>query len=103
MASADESLMISMYSIVGSDLRRLHEASWLLISYNLGYSIALPIVSYDRQGWMLQFDADPSDQVRQACPDLRSKESVTHLVCSFYHWQSMGVRVLVAFAFVYSG
>ncbi|EKG18667.1 Major facilitator superfamily [Macrophomina phaseolina MS6] len=43
MASADESLMISMYSIVGSDLRRLHEASWLLISYNLGYSIALPI------------------------------------------------------------
>ncbi|GME30695.1 Major facilitator superfamily [Neofusicoccum parvum] len=32
-----------MYSIVGSDLRRLHEASWLLISYNLGYSIALPI------------------------------------------------------------
>ncbi|GME35401.1 Major facilitator superfamily [Neofusicoccum parvum] len=43
LASTDESLMISMYSIVGSDLRRLHEASWLLISYNLGYSIALPI------------------------------------------------------------
>ncbi|KAB2569230.1 Vacuolar membrane amino acid uptake transporter fnx2 [Lasiodiplodia theobromae] len=36
-------MMVSMYSIVGSDLRSLQEASWLLISYNLGYSIALPI------------------------------------------------------------
>lgn len=37
-------MMVSMYSIVGSDLRSLQEASWLLISYNLGYSISLPIV-----------------------------------------------------------
>ncbi|OJD30429.1 mfs transporter [Diplodia corticola] len=43
IASADESLMITMYTIVGSDLRQLQEAPWLLISYNLGYSIALPI------------------------------------------------------------
>lgn len=56
LASADESLMISMYSIVGSNLRRLNEASWLVISYNLGYSIALPIVSCEncnRDRWGL--------------------------------------------------
>ncbi|KAL4802018.1 major facilitator superfamily domain-containing protein [Aspergillus unguis] len=45
IASADESLMISTYSAIASQFHRLSEGSWLLLAYNFGYCISLPVYS----------------------------------------------------------
>ncbi|PLB51565.1 MFS transporter, partial [Aspergillus steynii IBT 23096] len=43
LASADESLMLSTFSSVASGFNLLSEGSWLLVAYNLGYCMALPV------------------------------------------------------------
>ncbi|KAL4975984.1 major facilitator superfamily domain-containing protein [Aspergillus desertorum] len=45
IASADELLVISTYSAIASQFHRLSEGSWLLLAYNFGYCIALPVFS----------------------------------------------------------
>ncbi|KAL2864383.1 major facilitator superfamily domain-containing protein [Aspergillus lucknowensis] len=45
IASADESVMISTYSAIASQFHRLSEGSWLLLAYNFGYCISLPVYS----------------------------------------------------------
>ncbi|KAL2824262.1 major facilitator superfamily domain-containing protein [Aspergillus cavernicola] len=45
IASADESLVISTYSAIASQFHRLKEGSWLLLAYNFGFCISLPIYS----------------------------------------------------------
>lgn len=44
IASADELLVISIYSAIASQFHRLSEGSWLLLAYNFGYCISLPVV-----------------------------------------------------------
>ena len=44
IASADESLVISTYSTIASQFHYLSAGSWLLVAYNFGYCIALPVV-----------------------------------------------------------
>ncbi|KAL5337486.1 major facilitator superfamily domain-containing protein [Aspergillus crustosus] len=43
IASADESLVISTYSSIASQFHQLAEGSWLLLAYNFGYCISLPV------------------------------------------------------------
>ncbi|RAL10280.1 MFS general substrate transporter, partial [Aspergillus homomorphus CBS 101889] len=43
LASVDESLVISTYSTISSQFQRLSEGSWLLVAYNLGYCVSLPV------------------------------------------------------------
>ncbi|KAL4811988.1 major facilitator superfamily domain-containing protein [Aspergillus spinulosporus] len=52
IASADELLVISTYSAIASQFHRLSEGSWLLLAYNFGYCISLPVFSTlgDRYG-----------------------------------------------------
>ncbi|KAL3431019.1 major facilitator superfamily domain-containing protein [Aspergillus tetrazonus] len=52
IASADELLVISTYSAIASQFHRLSEGSWLLLAYNFGYCISLPVFSIlgDRYG-----------------------------------------------------
>ncbi|KAL5045018.1 hypothetical protein BDW71DRAFT_198472 [Aspergillus fruticulosus] len=45
IASADELLVISTYSAIASQFHRLSEGSWLLLAYNFGYCISLPVFS----------------------------------------------------------
>jgi MFS family permease len=45
IASADEFLVLSTYTTIASQFHRLSEGSWLLVVYNFGYCIALPMVS----------------------------------------------------------
>ncbi|KAL4771045.1 major facilitator superfamily domain-containing protein [Aspergillus nidulans var. acristatus] len=52
IASADELLVISTYSAIASQFHSLSEGSWLLLAYNFGYCISLPVFSTlgDRYG-----------------------------------------------------
>ncbi|KAE8391853.1 major facilitator superfamily domain-containing protein [Aspergillus alliaceus] len=43
IASADESLVISTWSSIASQFNRLSEGSWLLVAYNFGYCVSLPV------------------------------------------------------------
>ncbi|KAF7589497.1 hypothetical protein BBP40_004204 [Aspergillus hancockii] len=43
LASADESLVISTWSSIASQFHRLSEGSWLLVAYNFGYCVSLPV------------------------------------------------------------
>ncbi|GAB1196500.1 hypothetical protein APSETT444_005771 [Aspergillus pseudonomiae] len=43
LASADESLVISTWSSIASQFNRLSEGSWLLVAYNFGYCVSLPV------------------------------------------------------------
>ena len=45
LAAADESLVISTWSSIASQFNRLSEGSWLLVAYNFGYCVSLPVVS----------------------------------------------------------
>lgn len=45
LASADEALVISTYSAIASQFHRLSQGPWLLLAYNFGYCISLPVVS----------------------------------------------------------
>ncbi|KAL3462109.1 major facilitator superfamily domain-containing protein [Aspergillus heterothallicus] len=45
IASADESIMISTYTAIASQFHALAEGSWLVMAYNFGYCIALPVCS----------------------------------------------------------
>ncbi|KAL3477082.1 major facilitator superfamily domain-containing protein [Aspergillus californicus] len=45
MASADESLVISTYTTIASQFHHLKDGSWLLLAYNLGYCVSLPVYS----------------------------------------------------------
>ncbi|KAF5858778.1 hypothetical protein ETB97_003780 [Aspergillus alliaceus] len=45
IASADEFLVLSTYTTIASQFHRLSEGSWLLVAYNFGYCIALPMAS----------------------------------------------------------
>ncbi|KAL6233783.1 hypothetical protein BDW75DRAFT_241664 [Aspergillus navahoensis] len=45
IASADELLVISTYSAIASQFHQLSEGSWLLLAYNFGYCISLPVFS----------------------------------------------------------
>lgn len=38
--------MVSTFSSVASEFNRLSEGSWLLVAYNFGYCMSLPVVSY---------------------------------------------------------
>ncbi|OJJ40864.1 hypothetical protein ASPWEDRAFT_166918 [Aspergillus wentii DTO 134E9] len=54
IASVDESLVISTYSTIASQFHLLSQGSWLLVAYNFGYCISLPVygalsVSYGRK------------------------------------------------------
>lgn len=44
IASVDESLVLSMYSTIASQFHHLSAGSWLLVAYNFGYCISLPVV-----------------------------------------------------------
>lgn len=44
IASADEALVISTYSAIASQFHHLSQGSWLLLAYNFGYCISLPVV-----------------------------------------------------------
>ncbi|KAL4864077.1 hypothetical protein BDV12DRAFT_17020 [Aspergillus spectabilis] len=43
IASADESVVVSTYSAIASQFHHLSEGSWLLLAYNFGYCISLPV------------------------------------------------------------
>ncbi|OJJ08570.1 hypothetical protein ASPVEDRAFT_89781 [Aspergillus versicolor CBS 583.65] len=45
IASADEALVISTYSAIASQFHHLSQGSWLLLAYNFGYCISLPVYS----------------------------------------------------------
>ncbi|KAL2810303.1 major facilitator superfamily domain-containing protein [Aspergillus granulosus] len=45
IASADESIMISTYTAIASQFQALSEGSWLVMAYNFGYCISLPVCS----------------------------------------------------------
>ena len=36
--------MLATYSSIASDLGKLEDGAWLLTGYQLGYSVALPVV-----------------------------------------------------------
>ncbi|KAK1144983.1 hypothetical protein N8T08_004698 [Aspergillus melleus] len=46
LASADESIMVSTFSSVASEFDRLSEGSWLLVAYNFGYCMSLPVYGH---------------------------------------------------------
>ena len=46
LANADTSLIVAMYALIASEFRNLSDRPWLLTIYTLGYSVALPAVSY---------------------------------------------------------
>ncbi|KAF9884866.1 hypothetical protein FE257_000933 [Aspergillus nanangensis] len=43
VASADESLVISTYGTIASQFQQLARGSWLLVSYNFGFCVSLPV------------------------------------------------------------
>ncbi|PYH97108.1 putative transporter, partial [Aspergillus ellipticus CBS 707.79] len=43
LASLDESLMSTTYSTIASQFQRLTEGAWLLVAYNFGYCVSLPV------------------------------------------------------------
>ncbi|KAL2793501.1 major facilitator superfamily domain-containing protein [Aspergillus keveii] len=45
IASADESIMISTYTAIASQFHALSHGSWLVMAYNFGYCISLPVCS----------------------------------------------------------
>lgn len=45
LANADETFVLSTGSDVASALNASGSASWLITSYNLGYTVGLPVVS----------------------------------------------------------
>jgi hypothetical protein len=49
LANADESFVLTTGSDVASALNASSSAAWLITGYNLGYILALPIVSSDCQ------------------------------------------------------
>lgn len=49
IASADEFVVLSTYTTIASEFHRLSEGSWLLVAYNFGYCISLPVVSNSSQ------------------------------------------------------
>lgn len=46
LANADTSLVVATYASIASEFRNLSDGSLLLTIYTLGYSVALPAVSY---------------------------------------------------------
>ncbi|OJJ49073.1 hypothetical protein ASPZODRAFT_129457 [Penicilliopsis zonata CBS 506.65] len=58
VASADESLVLSTYSTIASQFHQLSAGSWLLVAYNFGYCVSLPVYgalsdSYGRKNVLL--------------------------------------------------
>ncbi|PWY90955.1 MFS general substrate transporter, partial [Aspergillus heteromorphus CBS 117.55] len=43
LASVDESLVSTTYSTIASQFQRLTEGAWLLVAYNFGYCVSLPV------------------------------------------------------------
>ncbi|KAE8152481.1 major facilitator superfamily domain-containing protein [Aspergillus avenaceus] len=43
LAAADESIVLSTWSIIASQFRSLSRGSWLLVAYNFGYCVSLPV------------------------------------------------------------
>ncbi|KAE8372709.1 major facilitator superfamily domain-containing protein [Aspergillus bertholletiae] len=43
LAAADESLVISTWGSIASQFNRLSAGSWLLVAYNFGYCVSLPV------------------------------------------------------------
>ncbi|UDD62397.1 hypothetical protein AFCA_009715 [Aspergillus flavus] len=46
LAAADESIVLSTWSVIASEFHRLSQGSWLLAAYNFGWCVSLPVVSY---------------------------------------------------------
>ncbi|ODM23071.1 hypothetical protein SI65_00660 [Aspergillus cristatus] len=42
LAAADESIVLSTWSLIASQFHRLSQGSWLLAAYNFGYCVSLP-------------------------------------------------------------
>lgn len=58
IASIDESLVLSTFSTIASQFHLLSQGSWLLVAYNFGYCISLPVYgalsdSYGRKNVLL--------------------------------------------------
>ncbi|RDW61136.1 uncharacterized protein DSM5745_10634 [Aspergillus mulundensis] len=77
IASADEMLVISTYSAIASQFHRLSEGSWLLLAYNFGYCISLPVVSG------CQYKQEETDVSSSA----RSETSMAESGCLFGRWR----------------
>ena len=45
IANADTSFVIATYTSIASEFGDVSRGPWLLVSYTLGYSVALPVVS----------------------------------------------------------
>ncbi|KAI9791588.1 MAG: hypothetical protein M1816_003674 [Peltula sp. TS41687] len=45
LANADDSFVIATYDTIASHYQQVSDAPWLLTAYNLGYLVALPVVS----------------------------------------------------------
>lgn len=45
LANADDSFVMATYQTIASQYQQLSDAPFLLTAYNLGYCIALPVVS----------------------------------------------------------
>ncbi|KAF5855778.1 hypothetical protein ETB97_008439 [Aspergillus alliaceus] len=43
LAAADDSLVITTWSVIASDFHRLSQGSWLLAAYNFGWCVSLPV------------------------------------------------------------
>lgn len=48
LANLDTSFVIATYSSISSEFNQASRGPWILIAYNLGYSVLLPVVSVDR-------------------------------------------------------
>ncbi|OGM45292.1 hypothetical protein ABOM_006399 [Aspergillus bombycis] len=44
-AAADESIILSTWSVIASEFHHLSQGSWLLAAYNFGWCVSLPVVS----------------------------------------------------------
>ncbi|KDE85424.1 putative transporter [Aspergillus oryzae 100-8] len=43
LAAADESIVLSTWSVIASEFHRLSQGSWLLAAYNFGWCVSLPV------------------------------------------------------------
>ena len=53
LAAADDSIVVSTWAAIASQFNRLSHGLWLVIAYNFGYCVSLPVVSTPpcKSGW----------------------------------------------------
>lgn len=45
LAAADDSIVVSTWAAIASQFNRLSHGLWLVIAYNFGYCVSLPVVN----------------------------------------------------------